>query len=165
MLLGLVWFGSANYPIATTPIIKASTLNLTPRQSHINPRHLPISYPDELPVVSSAPQGLARSLMNGLRRECTSLHARMTNSDGDERGYLKVPGYDVCMGGKSTRVKFWIGNRLPFESKKKKIILVVEYVLHKRLFSVWGLVELLSLSWTTAGKYIDYHTSGDQLEK
>jgi hypothetical protein len=108
---------------STPPIINASesTPNLTPRQSHINLHHLPISYPDEpeqpeLPVASFAPQSpgsesddlLSRSL-EGLERVYT---IRVTgtscendggsnNSDGDdldERGYLKVPEYDVCMG-------------------------------------------------------------------
>jgi hypothetical protein len=99
----------------TTSISNASTPNLTPRQSHINLRHLSISYPDdddELPVASSAPQSPGSEFDDLLSRSLEELQIISCENgddggdkdsdgdelDSDERGYLKVPEYDVCMG-------------------------------------------------------------------
>ena len=110
----------ANYNITSasesTSTINASTPNLTPRQSHINLRHLQISsYPDkdsdevELPVASSAPQSPGSEFDDFLSRSLEGVHitcendGRGNNSDSDEddldeRGYLKVPEYGVYVG-------------------------------------------------------------------
>jgi hypothetical protein len=100
----------------STPITNTSILNLTPRQSHINLRLLPTLYPDanELPVASSAPQSPGSKFDELLSQSLEGVHITSydfadsenddgggENSDGDdldERGYLKVPEDDVCMG-------------------------------------------------------------------
>ena len=99
------------YTIASTPIINDSTSNLTPRQSHVNLHHLSISYPDsdELPIASSAPQSPGSEFDDLLSWSLEEVQITSCENDGggdnsdhdsdlDERGYLKVPEYDVCVG-------------------------------------------------------------------
>ena len=99
--------------IPSTPIINDSTSNITPRQSHINLCHLSILYPDsdspdELPIASSAPQSPGSAFDDLLSRSLEGVDITSCENDGDgessdgddldERGYLKVPEYDACVG-------------------------------------------------------------------
>ena len=95
-----------HYTGASTPIIIAPTLNLTPPQSYINLHHhttrshTPMSCRLLLKVLEVL--ALSLTFFHGLWREC--IHScendgggEISDGDLDERGYLKVPEYNVGM--------------------------------------------------------------------